>query len=107
MLFLLEPAGTGLAAKDLADRAGITRAMVTGLLDGLVRENLIERQADVDDRRALKIQLTSKGKSVAKQVFAQHSIWISSIFSHLSMDERKQLSQLLIKVSNHLKQQES
>ena len=106
LLFLLEAAGGGIAPKTLAEQAGITRATVTGLLDGLEREGLIERQADTEDRRALKIQLTSKGKLIAKEVFDQHSRWISGLFGNLSFEERDQLTQLLEKVSNNLTNKE-
>ncbi|KAA9150109.1 MarR family transcriptional regulator, partial [Delftia sp. BR1] len=40
LLFLLESASEGLAPNHLAEQAGITRATVTGLLDGLEREAL-------------------------------------------------------------------
>lgn len=106
LLFLLEAAGEGIAPKTLAEQAGITRATVTGLLDGLEREGLLERQADTKDRRALKIQLTSKGKLIAKEVFDQHSRWISGLFGNLSFEERDQLTQLLEKVSNNLTNKE-
>jgi hypothetical protein len=44
LLFLLESASEGLAPNHLAEQAGITRATVTGLLDGLEREALAERR---------------------------------------------------------------
>ena len=102
LLFLLDAASDGMAPNLLAARAGITRATVTGLLDGLEREALIERQADAHDRRALRIVLTRKGKRLAKQVFAQHSLWIASLLSGLSGAERKQLSALLGKLAQPL-----
>lgn len=102
LLFLLDAANDGMAPNLLATRAGITRATVTGLLDGLEHEALIERQADAHDRRALRIVLTRKGKRLAKQVFAQHSLWIAGLLSGLSGAERKQLSALLGKLAHHL-----
>ncbi|MGT2437004.1 MarR family winged helix-turn-helix transcriptional regulator [Bradyrhizobium betae] len=50
----------GLAPNALAGQAGATRATITGLLDGLEREALIERHADSMDRRALTIRLTPR-----------------------------------------------
>lgn len=102
LLFLLDAAQQGLAPNMLAERAGITRATVTGLLDGLEREALIERHADTHDRRALRIVLTRKGKRLAKTVFEQHSLWIASLFGRLSNAERQQLRTLLDKVVGHL-----
>lgn len=106
LLFLLDAVEDGIAPKDLAERAGITRSTVTGLVDGLESEGLVERHNNPKDRRALKIQLTSKGKSIAKTVFAQHSRWISKIFGNLTSKEREQLTFLLTKVSDNLTNKE-
>lgn len=102
LLFLLDATPQGLAPNALADQAGVTRATVTGLLDGLQRESLIERQADATDRRALRIRLTRKGKSVAKTVFDAHGRWIAGLFGNLSASERTQLATLLKKVAGNL-----
>jgi DNA-binding MarR family transcriptional regulator len=102
LLFLLDAAPDGLAPNALAERAGVTRATVTGLLDGLEREELIGRHADATDRRALCIRLTRKGKQVAKVVFQQHGRWIAGLYGNLSAPERKQLATLLEKVAGNL-----
>lgn len=102
LLFLLDAAPDGLAPNTLAERAGVTRATVTGLLDGLEREQLIERHADANDRRALCIRLTRQGKRVAKTVFEQHGRWIAGLYGNLSAPERKQLAALLDKVAGNL-----
>lgn len=104
LLFLLDAASGGLAPNVLAEQAGVTRATVTGLLDGLEREELIERQADAVDRRALRVRLTCKGKRVAKNVFDQHGRWIASLFDNLSPSERTQLTALLDKVAGTLEE---
>ena len=101
MLFLLDVAPDGLAPNALAELAGVTRATVTGLLDGLEREELIARHINVNDRRALCIRLTSKGKELASTVIDQHGLWIAGLFSNLSAAERKQLTRLLDKVAGH------
>ncbi len=102
LLFLLDAAPDGLAPNTLAEQAGVTRATVTGLLDGLEREELIERHADASDRRALCIRLTRKGRRVAKIVFEQHGRWIASLYGNLSTPEREQLASLLEKVAGNL-----
>lgn len=103
MLFLLNAADPeGLAPHSLAERAGISRATVTGLLDGLEREGLIRRVADAHDRRALRVQLSARGRALAPQLVAQHSRWIGGLFARLSTAERQQLSRLLAKVAQGL-----
>lgn len=103
LLFLLDAAGEGgLAPKDLAQRAGISRATVTGLLDGLAHEGLVERLPDAQDRRALRIQLTPRGRALARPLLARHGRWIASLFSALNGRERQQLARLLDKVASPL-----
>ena len=102
LLFLLDAAPDGLAPAVLAQQAGVSRATVTGLLDGLEREALVARQADANDRRALRICLTPQGRQVAQAVFAQHGRWIASLFGLLDAAERAQLARLLDKVATRL-----
>lgn len=102
LLFLLDTAPDGLAPNTLAERAGVTRATITGLLDGLERERLVARHAEANDRRALRIRLTPAGKQVAQAVFEQHSHWIAGLYGGLSSTERKQLLGLLDKVAQRL-----
>lgn len=100
LLFLLEAASEGLAPNLLAEQAGVTRATVTGLLDGLEREALVQRLPDATDRRALRVQLTDKGRQLARQLFAEHSRWIAGLFGPLSPAERRQLARLLGKAAS-------
>lgn len=102
LLFLLEAADDGVAPNLLAEQAGVTRATVTGLLDGLEREGLVERHADAQDRRALRIRLTDAGRQLAGQVFAQHGRWIGGLFAGLAPAERTQLATLLDKAADGL-----
>lgn len=99
VLFLLDAHADGLAPNILAEQAGVTRATMTGLLDGLERAKLIVRHADEQDRRALRIALTSQGKRLAGKLFVQHGQWIASLFTDLDHKERKQLFTLLDKVA--------
>lgn len=102
MLFLLDASPEGVSPKTLAARAGITRATVTGLIDGLEQAALITRHVTPSDRRALTIHLTARGKELATTLFAQHSRWIASLFAGLSAAECTQLSYLLNKVAMQL-----
>lgn len=101
VLFLLHGAGGTLPPHELAERAGVTRATISGLIDGLQREGLLQRRSDAEDGRRLQIVLTTQGKRLAEALFNQHTLWISGLFSGLDAEEQQQLSQLLHKVWQH------
>ncbi len=101
VLFLLHGADGALPPHELAARSGVTRATISGLLDGLQREGLLQRRSDAEDGRRLQIVLTAKGARLAEVLFEQHTQWIGGLFNGLDADEQLQLSQLLHKVWQH------
>ncbi|WP_294996922.1 MarR family transcriptional regulator [uncultured Stenotrophomonas sp.] len=101
VLFLLHGAGGTLPPHVLAERAGVTRATISGLLDGLQREGLLQRRSDAGDGRRLQIMLTAEGTCLAEALFEQHTQWIGGLFDGLDAGEQLQLSQLLHKVWQH------
>lgn len=101
VLFLLHGAGGTLPPHELAERAGVSRATISGLLDGLQREGLLQRRNDAEDGRRLQIVLTARGKRLAEDLFNQHTQWIGGLFDGLDGGERVQLSRLLAKVWQH------
>ena len=98
LLFLLRDLPEGLAPHELAERAGVTRATITGLLDGLERDGFLARHGDKDDRRKVSVRLTAKGQAVALDLFNEHSQWIASLFAGFGQHEREALSGVLRQV---------
>jgi len=98
LLFLLQGAEQPLSPHQLAERAGVTLATITGLLDGLARDALLERHPDPDDRRRVNVRLTAAGEALAVQLFDQHTQWIGGLFADLSDQERSLLSGMLCRI---------
>ena len=86
----------------IAEALDISRASVTGLLDGLERDGLIERRAFGGDRRALSIHLTPAGHKYLSELLPDHYARIAGLMAHLSPDERHSLVDLLGKVARGL-----
>jgi DNA-binding MarR family transcriptional regulator len=97
ILFLLQDQQDGLSPGELADQAGVTRATTTGLLDGLERDGFVARQAGAGDRRTVTVRLTKEGETISRDLFVEHSQWITTLFANLSDPEKRVLSQLLKK----------
>lgn len=98
LLFLLHEQPDGLSPHELADGAGVTRATVTGLLDGLERDGFVSRRAGKDDRRKIIVKLSAKGRAEAGKLLQEHTDWIASLFACLSGPDQARLRELLGKI---------
>ncbi len=99
MMVLDRYAQQPLLPSELAEKIGVTRATITGLLDGLERDALIERRAHAHDRRALTIHLTDKARGWLEAMLPDHYHRIALLMSELDDSERRQLVALLTKVA--------
>ncbi|MFV0473032.1 MAG: MarR family winged helix-turn-helix transcriptional regulator [Pikeienuella sp.] len=98
LLTLLRDRPEGLAPHELASRAGVTRATITGLIDGLERDGLLARAPEPADRRMIRVALTAAGADLAARLTESHGRWIASLAADLSAEERRLLSLLLRKI---------
>lgn len=64
-----EGGDTGLTPTQLATFALVTSGAMTARIDRLERMGLVERSPDRDDRRAIRVALTDRGRDVAKRGF--------------------------------------
>jgi DNA-binding MarR family transcriptional regulator len=83
---------------ELAEKAGVTRATMTGLIDTLERDGLVHREPDLADRRRLSVSLTKKGDTFIKALLPVHFRRITELMSPLNENERKTLVRLLNKI---------
>jgi DNA-binding MarR family transcriptional regulator len=88
-----------LTPADLADRAGVTRATMTGLIDTLERDGLVVRRPDPKDRRMMSVHMTARGEATLRGVLPSHFRIMAALLSPLSETERKTLVRLLNKVA--------
>ena len=76
---------------DLAEKAGVTKATMTGFIDGLVRERLVTRVMDDVDRRKLLIKLTDAGQQKLDRVMPDYYQKVSALMAYLSSEQRESL----------------
>ena len=86
----------------LAEKVGVTRATMTGLLDGLERKGLVNRRAHPGDRRKVSIRLTETGRQVLDEMLPDYYSRIAKLMAKLSEKERQELELLLGKVNQGL-----
>ncbi len=85
---------------ELADRIGVTRATMTGLIDTLERDGLVKRDPAASDRRMMNVRVTDKGRKLMAEILPGHFQRIAKLMSSLSESERKTLVKLMTKVQS-------
>jgi DNA-binding MarR family transcriptional regulator len=85
-------------ATELAHAAVLTSGAMTAVLDRLEEQGLIRRQMDDDDRRARRITITEKGRSLIDRALEQRQAQHRALNAVLSIDEREALSAILRKL---------
>lgn len=83
----------------LAEKIGVSRATMTGLIDGLEQDNLVKRVFTKKDRRSVQIQLTHRGQAKLDEVMPDYYKRVRKCMRGLSVEQKTQLQQLLSQVS--------
>ena len=98
LLAQLDKASAGMKLGELSQRLMVSNGNVTGLVERLVAQGLVDRQVAANDRRSHLVKLTAEGRRTFRAMAAAHEIWIAEIFGELTAGERAMLMQLLVKV---------
>ncbi len=83
---------------DLSRHLLVTAGNLTGIIDRMEKLDLVKRIPDSKDRRVTRVQLTEKGRQLAKTVIPRHTKDIGQIFSVLNDKEITQLRGLMDKL---------
>ena len=102
LMLLNRDPDAGISPSDLADRSGVTRATITGLLDGLSREKLVVREDDTGDRRKAVVRLTARGRKMLEAMLPDYYRQVADLMGSLSDQEKVTLIDLLMKVNGQL-----
>ncbi|GAA3042857.1 MarR family transcriptional regulator [Streptosporangium longisporum] len=84
-----------LSPKELSASLMLTSGGMTGRLDRLERAGLVTRSPDPDDRRALVITLTGRGREVADEAVVAGLAAQRELFDRLPVRSRERLADLL------------
>lgn len=86
----------------LADKAGVSRATMTGLLDNLQRDKLVTRMVAATDRRQTQVKLTEKGQAKLDEVMPEYYRRVNQLMTVLDAEEGQALHRALLKLSQHV-----
>jgi len=88
--------------KDVAHFMRVSTAAMTGIVQRLVREHLLQRVFDPRDRRIIKVRLTFKGSELAKKINADRRKLIIRVFGKISECDRQDYLRILLQIKEIL-----
>lgn len=95
-----------LSPLEIAHHCGVTKATISALLQSLIKDQFINKALDPQDGRKQIITLTKTGRQLISQLFSIHTKWIEQLTDNFSQGEAEQLTQLLTKLLNNLRDKE-
>jgi MarR family transcriptional regulator, 2-MHQ and catechol-resistance regulon repressor len=98
LTILRSSADTGCNQQKLSQLLLVSRANVTGLIDGLIRKKLAQRMPDAVDRRACIVRITQKGEQLLDKILPQYHEQIAKVFSGLNDSEKKSFNKVMKKL---------
>jgi DNA-binding MarR family transcriptional regulator len=88
---------------ELAEMCGVSRASISGLLDGLEKDGMVHRGADKRDGRGKPVRITTKGKRFLDKMLPAHFTFLARVMQNLNEKERKQLIELVSKIDPNVR----
>ena len=88
----------GLKMNELSRLLMVTGGNITGIVDQLVKEGLVERVDDASDRRAWRVRLTRAGDKAFAEMARAHEEWVVELLSGLSRKDADSLMHLLARL---------
>ena len=85
----------GLKVIELGKRAGLEPSSMTGLLDRMERDGLVNRTTDPRDRRVLRIYLSKTGQNVRSSVLKVVDDVLADVFAGISREDISRTKNLL------------
>jgi DNA-binding MarR family transcriptional regulator len=93
----LDRAPNGMTLGELSGRMMVSNGNVTGLVERLTAQGLIDRRASPKDRRVQIVRLTPEGRRLFRAMARANADWIAEAFADLTPAEIDALMRLLAK----------
>ena len=92
----------GASQRDLVAHSGRDKAQIARLIQGLRQREMLQGQADEQDKRSICLQLSEQGQAACSAVQAQGRRLADRAVAGMSVDEQRSLVDLMLRVQHNL-----
>lgn len=98
ILAMLERSENGLRMSALSEKLMVSNGNVTGIIERLVQDGLVERLSVPGDKRATLVRLTHKGEAVFAEMADVHERWVNELLDSVTAEDAELMSEQLTEV---------
>lgn len=98
VMIILYRSDNGISPSNLAEKAGVTRATISAMLQRMNRDGLSYSYSDASDGRGKVVALTEQGRAFMDEILPDHFLRTARLMDNLSEEEQNQLVFLLGKI---------
>ncbi|MEO9904266.1 MarR family transcriptional regulator [Nisaea sp.] len=104
ILAMLERSESGLRMSALSEQLLVSNGNVTGIVERLVQDGLVERLPVPGDKRATLVRLTHKGEAVFAEMADVHERWVNDLLRAVPPETAQPLIDALTTVRRQIQQ---
>ncbi|MGZ4267711.1 MAG: MarR family winged helix-turn-helix transcriptional regulator [Solirubrobacteraceae bacterium] len=90
-----------ISVKQVAERLGMSLPGASRTVDAMLRQGLLERREDPDDRRMKRVRVTDHGRDVARRIETARLAGAEQYLAALTPEQRERLSAALSDLPTH------
>lgn len=98
VMIIMYRSSEGISPSNLAERAGVTRATISAMLQRMIRDGLAFSYSDASDGRGKVVTLTEEGRSFMDEILPDHFLRTARLMDRFTQEEQVQLVKLLEKI---------
>lgn len=106
LLVLCKRDGGYYMPSEIADLIGVTRGTMTGLIDGLERDQYVIRSAHDSDQRKIFVSITENGKKILKEILPFYYRLLSQMLESFTREDADNLVEYAMKLRQELEKPE-
>ena len=95
----------GMSQHDLARRLLVGRSNITMLLPQLEKQGLLRREADVKDKRVMRIYLTAEGEDLLMKALKVYTALIDRVMAQSSPAECDMMGAVMLRIADALREE--
>ncbi len=89
------PESESVTMNALSETMGLANSTMTRMIDQLVDKGFVRREADVEDRRVVRVSLTAQGQETRRSLEQAKQYFFGLVLAEIPQDERHGILQVL------------